>query len=138
SARYSTTPASPVWVVPGLPCGFTLGMRTRSCNNRASCSSFMPVPLHETGDAVFDADLRIVAQQPAGFGNVREGDRHVAGLRRQEVDLRCLAGGFLDEADQFAQLDAPCFAEVDDLETEVAVERREHALQDVVDVGVVA
>jgi len=53
------------------------------------------------------------------------------------VYLRGLAGGFFDQGDEFAQFDGARFTEVDDLETEVAVQRGEHALKNVIDVGVV-
>src|SRR5258708_27010831 len=82
---------------------------------KSPSGSLMFIPVNETCDAVLDGHARIVVEQSPRLRNVRERDRHVARLKRLPVDLRRLAGGFLDETDQFAQFDRARFAEIDDL-----------------------
>src|SRR5690606_18366231 len=96
------------------------------------------VPGDVAGETLADRHLRGVAEQAAGLGDVGEGDRHVAGLIGEHLDPRLdaeLGGDPMNEVDQRGGLRA---AEVEDLELRGQVERRHHAVDDVVDVGVVA
>ena len=45
-------------------------------------------PLHEQVNALFDLDLRMIAEVIPGFGDIGAGYGHIAGLERQALELR--------------------------------------------------
>src|SRR6185369_14933455 len=98
-----------------------------------------PEPLHKTVQAFFDLGLWIVAEQRAGLGNVGEGLRNVAGLRRLAIDRRRHVELFLQQRNSLVQFDCSRFAEVEHFVIAlVVIDRRHDAVDYVVDVGVIA
>ncbi len=80
-----------------------------------------------------------VVKDTASLGDIGIGERHVAGLVRQVIDLRLPAGDFLDAGNELSQRVGGRAAEVDDFEIRGGVTACGHdALNDVVDVGVIA
>src|SRR5262249_29155165 len=96
------------------------------------------VPPDEAAQALLEADARVVAQLGARAADVGEGARHVARLRRLPLDARLLAGRAPDRGHQLLQAHRARLAEVVDAVALAAVERLDHAVEDVVHVGVIA
>ena len=96
-------------------------------------------PLDELRNAFRDLGVRVVAEEAPGFVDVRVGQRHVAGLLGHLVDDGFFPEALLDGGDEVVERRGLAFAEVEDVaERAVVGEAGAQALEDVVDVGVVA
>ena len=88
---------------------------------------------------VLEFRLRIVTEKFPRFGNVGAGQRHVARLLRQPVDLCFFAECLFDRGDQVFQLNRFTLAQIENVKHRVIVFKSGHRpLDDVVDVSVVA
>ena len=96
-------------------------------------------PMNKARQTVLEFRLRIVTEKFPRFGNVGAGQRHVARLLGQPVDLCFFAERLFDRGDQVFELNRFTLAEIKNVEHgPVVFERRRRPLDDVVDVGVVA
>ena len=95
-------------------------------------------PLHKQRDSFRNLDLRIVAEMLPCPGNVREGNRHIAGLRRLAVDGRLLAQTFLQQFDQLVQRDSLRLAQVEDFIAEFLLRAGHDALHGIGHISVIA
>src|SRR6185369_13931898 len=75
-------------------------------------------PLYKQRDAFCNLDFGSIAEDFLRPGDVREGDRHVTGLRRLAVNDRLSAEVFLQQFDQITQRDGLRLAQVEDLKAE--------------------
>ena len=80
----------------------------------------------------------MIIQKLPSLRGIREGDRNIAGLHRLAIDYRFYFKTLFDQLDKTLQLGRLGFAEIENLmHRRVVIDRRTHALDDVVDVGVV-
>ncbi len=81
----------------------------------------------------------IVAKKFPRFGDICASKRHVAWLFGKLINPRFFSDGVFNCRDQIFQLYRFAFAKIENVEKRsVVIERRRHALNDVVDVGVIA
>src|SRR5881397_565318 len=95
--------------------------------------------MNKARQTVLEFRSRIVAEKFPRFGNVGTGQRHVARLFRQPVDLCFFAERLFNRGDQVFELNRLALAQIENVKHRAIVFKSGHCpLDDVVDVSVVA
>src|SRR6266513_1777542 len=98
-----------------------------------------PYPLNEFGQAFPQLRCRIVSEQFSRLRNVGTCTRHIAGLFREAIDFCFFPYGIFDRRNQVLQLNRLILAEIKDvIQRTIVIERGHGALNDIVNVGVIA
>src|SRR5512139_90683 len=79
------------------------GRREVSVGSACTPSATVPEPLHLPPQSLLKGGLRIVSKQLPRFRDVRESNRHIAGLLGLPIDLRTAPGGALDRTNHFQE-----------------------------------
>mmetsp|Transcript_36131 Transcript_36131/g.108125 ORF Transcript_36131/g.108125 Transcript_36131/m.108125 type:complete len:444 (+) Transcript_36131:288-1619(+) len=96
------------------------------------------IPLHSSADALVKGHGRLIPQKLVGLLYIGTSVRHIPGLIGHEFDDGIVADVLLHDANEFLQGRSGSLAEVEDLVRVAAVDRPHHAVDDIVDVGVIA
>src|SRR6185369_5532993 len=106
---------------------------------RTVSQSSHPEPVDKAAQALFDLSFWVVVEQGARLGNVGKGLWNIAWLWRLALNDRGHIELFLEQCDQFAELDGSRLAKIENVVVAVVVVNGcYHAVNDVVDVGVIA
>src|SRR6476661_736828 len=106
---------------------------------RARRSLGLQKPLNEFGQAFAQLRCRTVAKQFSRFRNVRICTRHIASLFREAIDFRFFSDGAFNRQNEIFQLNRLTLTEIKDvIQWAFVIERGNRALNDIIDVGVIA
>src|SRR5215472_991443 len=96
-------------------------------------------PLYKPGQAFTELRRRVVTEQFSCFRNVRTGQRHIARLFWQTIDLRLFAKRVFDCRNQFFELDGLALTQIKNIVTRAFIFKRSHcSLDHVINVSVIA
>src|SRR5262249_31685909 len=96
-------------------------------------------PLDEFWQAFAQLRRWVIAEQFPRLRNICVGTRHIAGLLRQTIDFCLLSQSIFDRQNEIFQLNRLILAKIKDvIHWAIVIECRHRALDNIIDVGVIA
>ena len=97
----------------------------------------LSVPLDGSSDTFFKRYTGFVAEQMLRLADIGARVGHIAGLIRQDLDIRHLTRVFLDQIDKLFERRATALAEIENLVGIGPINGSHHAIDDIINVGVI-